>query len=44
MRAVRSEMREGFERIEREMNERFEQQEAQIKANTNAIAQLKGCP
>ena len=39
---VRSEMRAGFERVDREMREGFERQGAQIKRNTDDIAQLKG--
>lgn len=47
--AVRQEMREGFERVDREfdkvrqeMREGFERQGAQIKKNTDDIAELKG--
>ncbi|GIV09025.1 MAG: hypothetical protein KatS3mg019_1116 [Fimbriimonadales bacterium] len=39
---VEREMREGFERVEREMREGFERQGAQIKRNTDDIAELKG--
>ncbi|OYT74869.1 MAG: hypothetical protein CFK49_06255 [Armatimonadetes bacterium JP3_11] len=39
---VRQEMREGFERVDREMREGFERQGAQIKKNTDDIAELKG--
>ncbi|MDM7461069.1 MAG: hypothetical protein P3X24_005385 [bacterium] len=39
---VDREMREGFERVDREMREGFERQGAQIKHNTDDIAQLKG--
>jgi len=39
---VRQEMREGFERVDREMREGFERQGAQIKRNTDDIAELKG--
>ncbi|MFN4033679.1 MAG: hypothetical protein ACK4ME_08720 [Fimbriimonadales bacterium] len=39
---VDREMREGFERVDREMREGFERQGAQIKRNTDDIAQLKG--
>ncbi len=39
---VDREMRAGFERVDREMREGFERQGAQIKRNTDDIAQLKG--